>query len=271
MKKNSILILVICLIIASLAGCSKSQQETTQAEQTTTAAAAEEVAVQDGTYSATFKTDSSMFHVNDAYNNKGVLTVKDGSMSIHIVMPSKKILKLFAGTAEQAKAEGAALIEPTTETVKYDDGTTEEVYAFDIPVPYLDKEFDCALIGKKGIWYDHKVTVSNPESTVADGEYTMAVTMTGGTGKASIDSPAEITIKDGKYTAKIVWSSSHYEEMKVGDTSYKPVNKEGNSTFLIPIEADKDISISALTTAMSEPHWIDYVLHFDSATLIPKG
>ena len=42
---------------------------------------------------------------------------------------------------------------------------TEEVYGFDIPVPALDKEFDLALIGTKGVWYDHKVSVSNPEKT----------------------------------------------------------------------------------------------------------
>lgn len=37
----------------------------------------------------------------------------------------------------------------------------EEVYSFDVPVPTLDDEFDLALIGTKGKWYDHKVSVSN--------------------------------------------------------------------------------------------------------------
>ena len=32
---------------------------------------------------------------------------------------------------------------------------------FDVPVPVIDEEFDLALIGKKGVWYDHKVSVSN--------------------------------------------------------------------------------------------------------------
>ena len=36
------------------------------------------------------------------------------------------------------------------------------IYGFDVPVPALDKEFDLALIGKKGTWYDHKVSVTNP-------------------------------------------------------------------------------------------------------------
>ncbi len=226
--------------------------------------------IPDGVYSADFKTDGSMFHVNEAHHGKGVLTVKDGKMTIHITMPSKNTVNLFAGTAEDAQKDGAALIQPTLDTVTYDDGMTEEVFGFDIPVPYLDKEFDCALVGTKGKWYDHKVSVSNPVLKVADGEYTCAVTLTGGSGKASIESPARLTVRDGVMTASIVWSSSHYEQMKLGEAEYAPVNTEGNSTFEIPITLDADIAVSALTTAMSEPHWIDYTLHFDSAALTAK-
>ena len=104
-----------------------------------------------------------MFHVNEANNGKGVLTVKDGKMTIHVSLASKKILNLYCGTAEKAKEDQANWLQPTTDTVKYSDGMTDEVYGFDIPVPYLDEEFDCALIGTKGTWYDHKVSVKNPE------------------------------------------------------------------------------------------------------------
>ena len=51
----------------------------------------------------------------------------------------------------------------TTDTVTYSDGLSEEVYGFDVPVPYLDKEFDLALLGTKGTWYDHKVSVASPQ------------------------------------------------------------------------------------------------------------
>ena len=268
MKKYSIIILLILSLVFCFFGCGKGENTATTAETQTTAAT--ETALEDGVYSADFKTDSSMFHVNEAHGGKGSLSVKGGQMSIHSVMPSQNALNLFAGTAEDAQKEGASLIQPTTETVTYDDGTSEEVYAFDVPVPYLDKEFDCALIGKKGVWYDHKVSVSNPVKTVADGTYTMKVTMTGGSGKASIQSPANITVKSGKYYADIVWSSTHYEYMTVNDVKYEKTNKEGNSTMTIPIEPDKDMPVSALTTAMSQPHLIDYVLHFDSASLQAK-
>ena len=123
---------------------------------------AREGTLADGVYSAEFRTDSSMFHVNEANEGKGVLTVKDGQMTIHVSLVSKKILNLYPGLAADAEKEGAVLLQPTTDTVTYSDGETEEVYGFDIPVPALDGEFDRALIGTSGKWYDHKVSVSNP-------------------------------------------------------------------------------------------------------------
>lgn len=132
-----------------------------------TAAAAE---LEDGTYLADFETDSSMFHINETCDGKGTLTVKDGEMTIHITLVSKSIINLFPGLAEDAQKDGAELLEPTTDEVTYSDGITEEVYGFDVPVPVLDEEFDLALIGKKGKWYDHKVSVSGPEPAPAEGE-----------------------------------------------------------------------------------------------------
>ena len=116
----------------------------------------------DGVYLAEFKTDSSMFHVNEANKGMGVLTVKDGVAVIHISLVGKSILNLYPGLAEDAQKAGAKLLEPTTDSVTYDDGMTEEVYGFDVPVPVIGEEFDLALIGKKGKWYDHKVVVLNP-------------------------------------------------------------------------------------------------------------
>lgn len=254
-------IVAICLLAASillLAACGQKAESGAKAP------------IADGVYTAVFKTDNSMFHVNEAYDGRGILTVKDGKMTIHVTLPSKNTVNLFCGAAEDAKKEGAELIQPTVDVVTYPDGMTEEVYGFDIPVPYLDREFDCALIGTKGKWYDHKVSVSDPvlkETAIEDGEYTCEVTLTGGSGKASVESPARITVKDGRMTAAIIWSSSHYEYMTIGETRYDPVNTEGNSTFEIPVELDKDIAVSALTTAMSEPHLIDYTLRFDGASL----
>ena len=125
--------------------------------------ATKDTVLEDGTYSAEFDTDSGMFHVNEANDGKGTLTVKDGKMTLHVSLASKNIVNLFVGTAEDAQKDGAELLQPTTDTVTYSDGTTEEVYGFDIPVEAIDKEFDLALIGKKNKWYDHKVKVTNPQ------------------------------------------------------------------------------------------------------------
>lgn len=125
--------------------------------------AAEDIALEDGTYVAEFDSDSGMFHANEANDGKGILTVKDGEMTFHVSLASKHIVNLFVGTAEDAQKDGAELLEPTTDTVTYSDGMTEEVYGFDIPVENIDEEFDLALIGTKGKWYDHKVKISNPE------------------------------------------------------------------------------------------------------------
>ena len=121
-------------------------------------------ALEDGEYTAVFNTDSSMFHVNEACDGKGILTVKDGEMTIHISLVSQKIVNLYPGLA--ADAEAAAedeLLQPTVDEVTYDDGEVEEVYGFDVPVPALDTDFDLAIIGEKGVWYDHVVSVTDPQ------------------------------------------------------------------------------------------------------------
>ena len=121
-----------------------------------------EAPLADGVYSAKFEPDSSMFRVNETCDDKGILTVENGQMTLHITMRSENIVNLYLGLVKDAQ-NSDELIEPTKEEVTYSDGSTETVYAFDVPVPYLDKEFDLALIGKKGIWYDHKVVVTDVE------------------------------------------------------------------------------------------------------------
>ena len=105
------------------------------------------------------------------------------------------------------------------------------------------------------------------ENTLADGVYYVDAALSGGSGKANVQSPAEITVIGGEITAKVVMSSPHYDYMEVGGVRYLPVNEEGNSTFLIPVTLDEDIPVSAETLAMSQPHVIDYTLRFDGATV----
>ena len=287
-------------------------KEDAEASNEKEADAAKTDTLEDGVYTAEFDTDSSMFHVNEANDKKGKLTVKDGKMTIHVSLVSKKIVNLFAGTAEDAQKDGAEIIEPTTDTVKYSDGYTEEVYGFDIPVPAIGEEFDVALLGEKGKWYDHKVSVKDPVKTddtaeeaaedsdkkdeasdketteksdaskddkksegkkledlkLEDGTYEFDVTLTGGTGRATVESPAKVEIKDKEATATIIWSSPNYDYMIVDGEKYEPVNKDGNSTFEIPVTVfDTEMEVTADTVAMSTPHEIDYTLNFDSSSM----
>ena len=259
--------------------------------------------LEDGEYTVDVTTDSTMFHINEANEGKGLLTVKDGEMTVHVSLASKKIVNLFPGSKEEAQADGAELIEPTTDRIVYDDGIEMDVYGFDIPVPALDEEIPVAIIGTHDNWYDHTITVTNPVegnsvpgwadseaasdgaggdaaeesgdaddagsggkldekatlATLKDGDYDVELTMEGGTGRAEVESPAKITVKDKKATLTVRWSSPNYDYMIVGDKKYEPVNTEGNSVFEIPMpELGESFDVVADTTAMSKPHEIDY-------------
>lgn len=290
MKKITVFLLAALLLMA-LAACGQTAPaETTAAPETTETVAETEAEttekaadpetteavcpLEDGVYTAEFDTDSSMFHANETCDGKGTLTVQDGKMTIHVSLASRSIVNLFPGIAEDAKKEGAELLQPTEDEVTYSDGLTETVYGFDIPVPYLDQEFDLALIGKKGVWYDHKVSVSNPEpkvtpvSDLADGSYAVCGTLEGGTGKTTLVNPTQLTVTNGQGVATVVLSSSKYDYMIVDGVKYEPVTTEGGSTFEIPVTGlDVKTPVVADTVAMSEPHEIEYTILLDSATL----
>lgn len=304
MKKRSLKYIIALLVVSMLVGCGQNgdvtdvQSEVVKdeveaagdilevvedkekaSEELAEAVSEEDIAVEcpleDGTYVAEFDSDSSMFHINEANEGKGILTVKDGVMIMHISLPSKSVVNLFSGLVEDATKDGAVLLEPSIDTVTYSDGTSEEVHGFDIPVPVIGEEFDLALIGTKGKWYDHKVVVSNPVAgysihgdseatkeaaiTLEEGEYLVDIAMEGGSGKASIESPAKMIVKEGESVVTITWSSPNYDYMILDGVKYEPVNTEGNSVFELPIkEFGVPVTVIGDTTAMSKPHEVEY-------------
>ena len=260
LKNKCSLLLAGVMLAGALVGCgassapasSAASSEAASSAVSEAASASAEAALPDGTYAADFDTDSSMFHANEAFDGKGALTVKDGQMTLHVSLASKNIVNLYVGTAEDAASHEADWLQPTTDVVNYSDGTSDEVYGFDIPVEALDTDFSVAILGKKGKWYDHTVSVRNAQPTMeealADGAYTCDVTLEGGSGRATVESPAALTVADGRMTATIVWSSP---------------NTEGNSTFEIPVAAlDTPLDVVGDTVAMSTPHEIEYTLTF---------
>ena len=270
MKKMISGLMAALMLAALLVGCGQQKPSESASDEPVAPA------LEDGVYTADFNTDSSMFHANETCDGKGVLTVQDGQMTIHVSLASTSIVNLFPGLKEDAQKDGAVLLQPTTDTVTYPDGLTEEVNGFDIPVPALDEEFDVALIGKKGVWYDHKVSVSNPVPKeddavaaipLADGTYTIEVGFAGGSGKSHVLSPCTLKVENGTATATIVWSSEKYDYMLVDGQRYDVLTTEGGSTFEIPVRAlDTALTVIGDTTAMSTPHEIEYTLTFDSTT-----
>ena len=224
-------------------------------------------AVKEGTYDVTVDSSSSMFKITACK-----LTVADGAMTAEMTMSGSGYAYLFMGTAEQADAAAESDRIPADES--------GEAVTFTVPVEALDMGIDCAAYSKrKEIWYDRTILfradslptdalgiVNDPQAFgIVDGEYMTDVALSGGSGKASVQSPAKITVKDGKATAEIIWSSNKYDYMIVDGERYEPVSVEEHSVFEIPVLwFDRPISVSADTTAMSEPHLIDYTLCFSA-------
>lgn len=281
MKRVFSCVVAASLALSLLAGCgasstassAASSAASSEAASSVASSAAETAALPDGVYTAEFDTDSSMFHANEACDGKGTLTVENGQMTFHVSLASTHIVNLYLGKASDAADHEADWLQPTTDTVTYSDGTSEEVYGFDIPVSAVDADFDLAILGTKGKWYDHVVSVRNAvqqagTAAPADGTYTCEVTLEGGSGRATVESPAALTVADGKMAATIVWSSPNYDYMIVDGEKYLPTNTEGNSAFEIPVSAlDTALDVTADTVAMSTPHEIEYTLTFSSASL----
>lgn len=110
-------------------------------------------------------------------------------------------------------------------------------------------------------------TDPDADPSLPDGEYVSEVTLEGGSGKASVESPVRIIVEDGRIRARIRWSSPYYDYMIVDGEKYlNEAAEDGqpqNSEFTIPVPAfEKAFSVIADTTAMSKPHEIEYTLCF---------
>ncbi len=231
--------------------------------------------INDGVYEVTVDSSSSMFNIEAC-----TLTVADGEMTAVMQMSGTGYLYLFMGTGEDAvQADESAYI-------SFEENE-EGVHSFTVPVEALDQAIDCSAFSKrKEKWYDRQLVfradslpldsfkegyATKPEDLdLEDGIYTAEVTLEGGSGRASINSPAKITVENGEYTAEIIWSSQNYDYMIVDGTRYDVLTIDPASTFEIPIAGfDFPIAVTADTTAMSQPREIDYSLNFDSSTIVP--
>ena len=229
----------------------------------------------EGVYPVTVDCSSSMFRIADC-----LLTVQGGAISARLTMGGKSYGWVYPGTAQEAASADHADHIPA----QFDEnGAT----VFEIPVQGLDMGVPCAAFSlNKELWYDRTLVfrsdslplsafadgvLMTPASLqLADGVYSVEVSLTGGSGKARVESPARLTVSDGVCTAEIVWGSKNYDYMKVEGVQYFPINTEGNSAFEIPVTVfDRPMAVIADTVAMSQPHEISYSLLFDSSSLQP--
>lgn len=231
--------------------------------------------VKNGVYDVTVDSSSSMFQI-DACK----LTVENGSMTAQMTMGGTGYLYVYMGTGEQAAAADPSDYIPFVED-------TTGAHTYTVPVEALDAGIPCAAFSKnKEKWYDRTLVfradslpadafaegvVTTPEDlSLADGVYQVDVTLEGGSGRASVQSPAQMTVENGKVTATIVWSSANYDYMKVDGVRYDAVIENDRSVFTIPVTCfDWRMAVVADTIAMSQPHEIDYALRFDSASITP--
>lgn len=229
--------------------------------------------LKEGSYDISVESSSSMFKITSC-----VLTVKDGAMTARMTMGGTGYLYVYMGTGEEAAKVPESDLIPFEEN---SDGT----HSFTVPVKSLNEVVPCAAFSKKKEkWYDRELVFEAAQIpadaflntslktvedlALADGTYTAEVALAGGSGRASVESPAVIEVKDGKAEATIIWSSSNYDYVRVDEEKLLPVNTDGNSTFVIPVSGfDSPLTIYADTTAMSTPHEIEYTLTFDSSTL----
>ncbi|MCI5822045.1 MAG: hypothetical protein PUB24_05395 [Lachnospiraceae bacterium] len=229
--------------------------------------------VADGEYTITVDSSSSMFKIVDCK-----LTVKDGEMTAVMTMGGTGYKYIYMGTGEEAvDAKESDYISPVE--------NAEGAHTFTVPVEALNKGIACtAFSAKKEKWYDRTLLfradslpagaytdpniVSCGSLNLENGTYTVEVKLSGGSGRASVESPAKLEVKDGNAVATIVWSSPNYDYMLVEGQKYLNIAKDGNSTFEIPVTGfDYEMPVVADTTAMSEPHEISYTLHFESDTI----
>ena len=131
--------------------------------------------------------------------------------------------------------------------------------------------------GQNGTGQDSFNALIPADVDMEDGTYSIEVNMIGGSGRASVSSPTWFFVKNGKAYAKLLWSSSHYDYMKIMGVKFENQSKDGgNSTFTIPVAAfDQPIRVIADTTAMGDPVEIEYELTFyrdtiNSVTKVPQ-
>lgn len=232
--------------------------------------------IEEGCYEIETASSSSMFRIV-----KTELTVKYGAMTAELTLSGKGYSNVAMLSAKDAASLSS--LEGTTPSIDADGK-----YVFKVPVQSLNTELLCSAFSKKKqkwyerrvVFYSDKIPAENlfvtpytmQSCALKDGSYTIGVKLSGGSGRASVKSPAAMSVKDGIPLARIEWSSPNYDYMILNGEKILPLANEQNSVFELPVLVfDKPMSVFADTRAMSTPHEILYQLEFSLSTAEQKG
>lgn len=263
--------------------------------------------IKDGTYEIRVDSSSSFFRIARA-----TLTVSGDEMTARFTIPSMSYLYVYPGTAKQAgRAESSEWIgfeeedRQTTftfpvpalncplkcaayskarkkwynRTLVFDASSLPEgVLAFELPdyelIEAAIRSYEVVGSEERKRRQEAAAEALEPVTMdMEDGEYSIEVNMTGGSGRASVSSPTLLIVRDGKAYVRLLWSSVYYDYMILdGAYFYNTAEDGGPSTFEIPLTAlDEPIAVIADTTAMGEPVEIQYALTFYAETVGDKG
>ena len=225
--------------------------------------------LKDGIYPIEMKSSSSMFRAD-----RCELAVENGAMYAVLYMTSEAYPYMYAGTAQAAAGID---VKSKSGWIPLTDGT------FTLPLNALDSgESYAAYSKRKELWYDRtllfrsdslppeafRVLTTAESLGLADGSYTVEVSLKGGSGRASVESPCVLRAENGTVTVRLIWGSANYDYMIIDGERYDAEIVDGHSVFEIPVlYFDRFLSVKADTTAMSKPYEIDYSVIFYSNTI----
>lgn len=234
----------------------------------------------DGVYSIEAESSSSMFKIAACD-----LIVEDGGMTAILHMNSEAYSYMYPGTAEEASRADYGELRRLQAVNSAEAGEASgQYYAFRLPVDALDAAYTCAAFSaRKQAWYprtllfradslpleawrsDGLVTVAS--LGLGDGEYTCEVQLEGA-GRATLESPARLTVKDGVCTAEIVFSTKKIDYVIVDGQKLEPTSTEDGAAFTVPVAAfDQKLSITVDSTAIKPATEVAYSMRFDADTL----
>ncbi len=292
--------LILCILFTGCAG-GETGRTGSGGKSADTLPAVHACDIEDGTYPVDADSSSPFFRIRDAE-----LTVSGDEMSVRFVIPSKSYLRVYPGTGADALTADAG------DWIEAEEQGGVTVFTIPVTA-LNRKTDCAAYSKKRRRWYDRKLTFyadslpagvvsdtltvfpeAEPVSPVTsaedlpdvsevpaepvsvsleDGEYSVEVAMTGGSGRANVSSPTYLVVRDGKAYARLIWSSAYYDWMLLGNRTFTNETTDGGlSSFEIPIPMlDQPFPVIADTTAMGESVAIRYELTFYSDSVGPKS